>query len=158
MRPYNTVSTYYVSPSGRDMTGQSPAVRENGDGPFGSIQSALTAVSELRRSGVSQPVTIRLLPGEYEFSSPLTIGPDVTNITIESYDAREKAVISGGKKIGGFKADVFGGVECLSADPLIADTLGGHVFTHYTEGKRREWDEYRTRVTDWELKKYMLVY
>ncbi|MBQ4422809.1 MAG: type I glutamate--ammonia ligase [Clostridia bacterium] len=49
-------------------------------------------------------------------------------------------------------------VECLSADPLIADTLGGHVFTHYTEGKRREWDEYRTRVTDWELKKYMLVY
>ena len=48
--------------------------------------------------------------------------------------------------------------ECLSADPLIADTLGGHVFTHYTEGKRREWDEYRTRVTDWELKKYMLVY
>ncbi len=49
-------------------------------------------------------------------------------------------------------------VECLSADPLIVDTLGGHVFTHYTDGKRREWDEYRTRVTDWELKKYMLVY
>lgn len=49
-------------------------------------------------------------------------------------------------------------VECLSADPLIVDTLGEHVFTHYTEGKRREWDEYRTRVTDWELKKYMLVY
>lgn len=49
-------------------------------------------------------------------------------------------------------------VECLSADPLITDTLGSHVFTHYTEGKRREWDEYRTRVTDWELKKYMIVY
>ena len=49
-------------------------------------------------------------------------------------------------------------VECLSADPLIVNTLGEHVFTHYTEGKRREWDEYRTRVTDWELKKYMLVY
>ncbi len=49
-------------------------------------------------------------------------------------------------------------VECLSADPLIVDTLGSHVFTHYTEGKRREWDEYRTRVTDWELKKYMIVY
>ncbi len=49
-------------------------------------------------------------------------------------------------------------VECLAADPLIVDTLGEHAYTHYTEGKRREWDEYRTRVTDWELKKYMLVY
>ena len=49
-------------------------------------------------------------------------------------------------------------VECLSDDPLIVDTLGDHVFTHYTEGKRREWDEYRTRVTDWELQKYMVVY
>ena len=49
-------------------------------------------------------------------------------------------------------------VECLSDDPLMVTTLGEHVYTHYTEGKRREWDEYRTRVTDWEIKKYMLVY
>lgn len=49
-------------------------------------------------------------------------------------------------------------VECLSEDPLMVDTLGEHVFTHFTEGKRREWDEYRTRVTDWEIQKYMLVY
>ena len=27
-------------------------------------------------------------------------------------------------------------VECLSGDPLIVNTLGDHVFTHYTEGKR----------------------
>ena len=49
-------------------------------------------------------------------------------------------------------------VECLSEDPLMVATLGEHVYTHFTEGKRREWDEYRTRVTDWEIKKYMLVY
>ncbi|MBR6321517.1 MAG: right-handed parallel beta-helix repeat-containing protein, partial [Lachnospiraceae bacterium] len=116
MRPYNTVSTFYVSPACRGTTGQSPVPGKNGDGPFGSIQEALTAVSELRRSGIGQPVTIRLLPGEYEFSAPLTIGPDITNITIESYDAREKAVISGGRKIEGFKADVFNGAECLSAE------------------------------------------
>ena len=100
MRPYNTVSTYYVDKNApRDMTGQSPTAKPNGDGPFASIESALVAVAELRRSGVDQPVTIRLLPGEYEFAKPLTIGPDVTNITIESYSACEKAVISGGKKM-----------------------------------------------------------
>ncbi len=49
-------------------------------------------------------------------------------------------------------------VECLERDPVIVNTLGKHVFEHYAEGKRREWDEYRTRVTDWELQKYMVVY
>ncbi|MBP5224634.1 MAG: type I glutamate--ammonia ligase, partial [Lachnospiraceae bacterium] len=49
-------------------------------------------------------------------------------------------------------------VGLLCEDPLLKDTLGPHVFRQYTEGKRREWDEYRTRVTDWELKKYMVVY
>ena len=49
-------------------------------------------------------------------------------------------------------------VELLEQNPLIMGTLGEHVSRSYTEGKRREWDEYRTRVTDWELKRYMIVY
>ena len=49
-------------------------------------------------------------------------------------------------------------VELLEQDPVITETLGEHILHHYTEGKRREWDEYRTRVTDWELRKYMVVY
>ncbi len=115
MRPYNTVSTYYVSPSGRDMTGHSPTEKADGDGPFGSLQSAIYAVSELRRSGVGQPVTLSLLPGEYVFSSPLKIGPEVTNLTIESYDKNRKAAVIGSKKVTGFAKDVFNGAECLSA-------------------------------------------
>ena len=49
-------------------------------------------------------------------------------------------------------------VELLEQNPLITETLGEHVCRSFVEGKRREWDEYRTRVTDWEIKKYMLVY
>ena len=48
MRPYNTVSTYYVDKNApRDMTGQSPTSKPNGDGPFASIESALVAVAVL---------------------------------------------------------------------------------------------------------------
>ena len=49
-------------------------------------------------------------------------------------------------------------IECLENDPIIVDTLGAHIYQSYVSGKKREWDEYRTRVTDWELKKYMVVY
>ena len=49
-------------------------------------------------------------------------------------------------------------VELLEQNPLIMETLGEHVCHSYVSGKRREWDEYRTRVTDWELKRYMIVY
>ena len=38
------------------------------------------------------------------------------------------------------------------------DALGDHVLKSYVSGKRAEWDEYRTRVTDWETKRYMIVY
>ena len=49
-------------------------------------------------------------------------------------------------------------VELLEQNPLITETLGEHVCRSYVSGKQREWDEYRTRVTDWELKRYMIVY
>ncbi len=46
----------------------------------------------------------------------------------------------------------------LKADPLMLETLGEHVFTQYIAGKEHEWDEYRTRVSSWEISKYMIAY
>ncbi|NLB16144.1 MAG: hypothetical protein GX827_04965, partial [Clostridiales bacterium] len=84
MRAFNSVCTYYVAPSGPNLTGHCPEVRANGDGPFGSIHAAIEAISELRRSGFNQPITVRLLPGEYLLGSTLEIGPAITNVTFES--------------------------------------------------------------------------
>ena len=42
-------------------------------------------------------------------------------------------------------------IHAMEADQLILDTLGEHVVANYLDGKRREWDEYRTRVSSWEL-------
>lgn len=49
-------------------------------------------------------------------------------------------------------------LEELEKDALILDVLGEHVATNYIEGKRKEWDEYRTRVSSWETEKYLTVY
>ncbi len=49
-------------------------------------------------------------------------------------------------------------VKALEADPLILDTLGEHVASNFIEGKKKEWEEYRTRVSSWEREKYMINY
>ena len=49
-------------------------------------------------------------------------------------------------------------IAALEADQLILDTLGDHVAANYLEGKKKEWDEFRTRVSSWEREKYMINY
>ena len=49
-------------------------------------------------------------------------------------------------------------LDALKADPLMREALGEHVFTQYVAGKEKEWDEYRTQVSDWECRKYIIAY
>jgi len=49
-------------------------------------------------------------------------------------------------------------ILAMEADPLPAAVLGPHAYGSYLTGKKKEWDEYRTQVTDWEKQKYMVLY
>ncbi|CUQ14341.1 Glutamine synthetase [uncultured Flavonifractor sp.] len=49
-------------------------------------------------------------------------------------------------------------IKAMQADPMVLETLGGHVSENYIEGKAKEWDEYRTRVSSWEREKYIINY
>ena len=49
-------------------------------------------------------------------------------------------------------------LDALEKDALLLDVLGPHVSRHYIEGKRREWSEYQTRVSSWEIEKYLVTY
>ncbi len=46
----------------------------------------------------------------------------------------------------------------LEKDALIMDVLGDHIARHYLAGKRGEWKEYQTRVSSWEIDKYLVAY
>jgi glutamine synthetase len=46
----------------------------------------------------------------------------------------------------------------FKANPLSKETLGAHIFEKYVEAKDKEWDRFRTAVTDWELNEYLTVY
>ena len=49
-------------------------------------------------------------------------------------------------------------IDEFEANPIAKETLGDHIFTKYIEGKRGEWDSYRTAVTEWELDSYLDLY
>ncbi len=46
----------------------------------------------------------------------------------------------------------------MKDDVLVRETLGEHVFSKFIEAKENEWDEYRTRVTSWEIDTYLAKY
>lgn len=43
----------------------------------------------------------------------------------------------------------------LKKDSVICETLGPHTFKMYIAAKKKEWDDYRTQVTQWEVDKYL---
>ncbi|QSX08022.1 type I glutamate--ammonia ligase [Alkalibacter rhizosphaerae] len=46
-------------------------------------------------------------------------------------------------------------IDALQQDQLLLDILGSHARVKYIENKLAEWDNYRTRVTPWELDMYL---
>ena len=103
MRSYNTLSTFYVGKA------QFPQGAEVHD----SLKQVFNEIVELRRSGVNQPMTVRLAEGEYFCDRAIEIDNKLTAITVEPY-GNAKVVISGGKKLDGFQKSVFNGVDCFA--------------------------------------------
>ncbi len=48
-------------------------------------------------------------------------------------------------------------IDALSHSELARKALGPHIFDRYVELKRKEWDEYRVQLTQWELDRYLSV-
>jgi glutamine synthetase len=48
-------------------------------------------------------------------------------------------------------------IDELSRSDLVRKALGPHIFDRYVELKRKEWDEYRVQLTEWELSRYLPV-
>jgi hypothetical protein len=102
-------ATFYVSPTGNDAwSGKSPA-RKGADGPFATIGRAQKAVREMRTAGnPAGPVTVFLRGGRYEIAEPLVFTPEDSGmeqfpVTWAAYQG-EKPIISGGKRITGWKS------------------------------------------------------
>ncbi len=48
-------------------------------------------------------------------------------------------------------------IQVAQESELLRQTLGEHVFSKFIENKKIEWDQYRTQVTDYELRTYLPI-
>ena len=62
------------------------------------------------------------------------------------------------KNVKSLPASLKDALVYMQEDALVLDTLGEHVWTHYLRGKQKEWHEYATRVSSWEVDKYLVMY
>ncbi|MBA7604262.1 Glutamine synthetase [subsurface metagenome] len=46
----------------------------------------------------------------------------------------------------------------LKKNKLLQEALGDHLFKKYIDIKTREWDEFKTQVTSWEIDKYLDIF
>ncbi len=46
-------------------------------------------------------------------------------------------------------------IDLLKESDLMKDALGDHIFKKFIELKSKEWDAFRTAVTEWEIKRYI---
>jgi glutamine synthetase len=59
--------------------------------------------------------------------------------------------------IGTLPASLLEAILLTEKSDLVRRTLGDHVFDAFIKNKKIEWDQYRTQVTEYELKRYLPV-
>ena len=79
----------------------------------------------------------------------------------ESVDCNIYEMTPGERRAEGIEnmpADLKEAVDCLVADEFLCSVLGEHITTKYVEAKMKEWENYTTRVSQWEIDEYLYKY
>jgi glutamine synthetase len=82
----------------------------------------------------------------YELPEPMET--NLYHLTAEQ--RRERGIVSLPETLGE-------AIDELAGSELVRTALGPHIFDRYVELKRKEWDEYRVQLSEWELERYLSV-
>jgi glutamine synthetase len=82
----------------------------------------------------------------YELEEPMET--NLYHLTAEQ--RRERGIVSLPETLGE-------AIDEFAASELMRRAFGGHIFDNYVTLKRKEWDEYRVQLTQWELDRYLGV-
>ena len=83
---------------------------------------------------------------EYEVPSP--VEENVYDMTEEERKERGIETLPG---------SLWEAIQLTEKSELVREALGEHVFNAFIENKKIEWNQYRTQVTDYEIKKYLPI-
>jgi glutamine synthetase len=77
--------------------------------------------------------------------------PVEENVYIMSAEERQK------RGIETLPASLYDAVQLTAGSDVVRKALGEHVFNAFIKNKMIEWDEYRTQVTEYEIKRYLPI-
>jgi len=83
---------------------------------------------------------------EYEVPEPVQ-----ENVYEMSEEERKK------RGIETLPASLWEAIQLTEKSEVVRRALGDHVFDAFIQNKKIEWDQYRTQVTDYELKRYLPI-
>ena len=139
--------TFYIALNGNDQwSGQIAAPSNDGkDGPFATLPAALRAARLARQTSaaqVAEGIAILLRGGEHILSEPVLLTPEDSGasaaapLTLAAYE-KEKPILSGGRRISGWKR-IPGKGELWQAE--IPDVRDGkwHFRTLFVNGQRKQ--------------------
>ena len=84
-----------------------------------------------------------------KLEAPAAVNADIFEMTRAEKKTAGIAILPGNLKEA---------IDLLKENPLAKEALGEHILKKYLQGKQKEWDSYRTAVTDWEINAYMKNY
>jgi glutamine synthetase len=82
----------------------------------------------------------------YELEPPMET--NLYHLTAE--ERRDQGIVSLPETLGE-------AIDEFAASDLMRRAFGDHIFDNYVKLKRKEWDEYRVQLTQWELDRYLRV-
>ena len=61
-------------------------------------------------------------------------------------------------KIADLPASLNQALVQLGRDKIVQDALGDHIYRHFVQAKRQEWNKYAQQIHPWELETYLGIY
>jgi glutamine synthetase len=61
------------------------------------------------------------------------------------------------RDIGTLPGSLAEAIQLAEKSELVRKALGDHVFNSFIENKKKEWDDYRIQITEYELKRYLPI-
>lgn len=80
--------------------------------------------------------------------------PATTDVNIYKMTASERAE----RGIDSLPASLLEAVQELKTNDIVKEALGDHVFEKFIEAKEKEWDDFRTKVHQWEIDEYLVKF
>ena len=98
-------------------------------------------------------LAVTLCAGLEGMAHDLDPGPPI-NKNIHKMSFRERRHL----RIDELPGNLNEALDALEKDEVVQEALGRHIYEHFLEAKRNEWQEYIERVSGWEISRYLKVY